>query len=90
LYENATFEEKQELINLAFQKILIKDKSFTFEYTPWFAILKKHSGLIKEICELKKDKILQGENEILEEVRSGMLAYISAITHFEFMATHPT
>jgi hypothetical protein len=39
----------------------------------------KHSGLIKEICELKKDKILQGENEILEEVCSGMLAYISEL-----------
>ncbi len=58
LYENATFEEKQELIHLAFSKILIKDKEINFDYTPWFAILKKHSGLIKEICELRK--VLRG------------------------------
>jgi hypothetical protein len=76
LYENATFQEKQDLIHLAFQKILIKDKAISFEYSPWFAILKKHSGLIKEICELEKDKILQGENANFEKIHSEMLAYI--------------
>ncbi len=73
LYENATIEEKRELINLAFQKILIKDKTFIFEYSPWFAILHKHSGLIKEICELEKSKNLKEENEILEKVYPKML-----------------
>jgi DNA invertase Pin-like site-specific DNA recombinase len=73
LYENATFQEKQDLIHLAFQKILIRDKAISFEYSPWFAILKKHSGLIKEICELEKDKILQGETANFEKIHSEML-----------------
>ncbi len=73
LYENATFEEKQDLIHLAFQKIKIKDKAVSFEYHPWFAILKKHSGLIKEICEPRKSKILNGENINFEDIRSEML-----------------
>ncbi len=73
LYENATEEEKKELTALAFERIYIKDKGFSFEYTPWFAILKKHSSLIKEICELEKDKNLRDKNEIFTKVRSGML-----------------
>jgi hypothetical protein len=68
LYENATFQEKQDLIHLTLQKILIKDKAISFEYSPWFAILKKHSGLIKEICELERDKILQGETANFEKI----------------------
>jgi hypothetical protein len=45
----------------------------SFEYSPWFAILKKHSRLIKEICELEKDKILQGEKANFEKIHSEML-----------------
>lgn len=73
LYENATFEEKRELTTLAFQRILIKDRKLIFEYNPWFAILKKHSRLIKQICEPQKIQNLSGESADFEKIRSEML-----------------
>lgn len=70
LYPDATKEEKQEILTLAFGLLTVTDKVLKIEYTPWFAKLHFHLPQLKQICELDETPMDKTKSTTFSVMRS--------------------